>query len=76
MFLLGLGVLIAVPVFKTITHLPPYMGILMGLGLLWLVGDLLHRNKQDDDKQHLTLAHALSRIDMGSITFSSEFCWR
>ena len=69
MFLLGLGVLIAVPVFKTITHLPPYMGILTGLGLLWLVGDLLHRNKQDDDKQHLTLAHALSRIDMGSITF-------
>jgi Na+/H+ antiporter NhaD/arsenite permease-like protein len=56
MFLLGLGVLIAVPVFKTITHLPPYMGILMGLGLLWLVSDLLHRNKHDDDTPNNSLS--------------------
>lgn len=69
MFYLGLGVLVAVPVFKTWTHLPPYMGILLGLGLLWLVGDLVHRDKADDDKDHLTLVRALSRIDMGSITF-------
>ena len=38
MFFLGLGVLLAVPAFKTITHLPPFMGVLFGLGLLWLVG--------------------------------------
>jgi len=69
MFLLGLGVLVAVPVFKTWTHLPPYMGILLGLGVLWLVGDLVHREKEDEDKEHLTLVRALSRIDMGSITF-------
>ena len=69
MFFLGLGVLVAVPAFKTWTGLPPYMGILLGLGLLWLVGDLLHREKDDDDKEHLTLAHALSRIDMSSVTF-------
>ncbi|MBX3668324.1 MAG: sodium:proton antiporter NhaD [Rhodocyclaceae bacterium] len=69
MFFLGLGILIAVPVFKTLTHLPPFMGILFGLGILWLVGDLVHRHKDDDDKQHLTLAHALSRIDMSSIVF-------
>ena len=69
MFFLGLGVLVAVPVFKTLTHLPPYMGILLGLGLLWLVGDLVHREKADEDKEHLTLVRALSRIDMGSITF-------
>jgi Na+/H+ antiporter NhaD/arsenite permease-like protein len=45
------------------------MGILFGLGILWLVGELIHRNKHDDDKQHLTLVHALMRIDMSSIVF-------
>lgn len=69
MFFMGLGILIAVPAFKTATHLPPFMGILFGLGILWLVGDLVHRHKTDEDKQHLTLAHALSRIDMSSIVF-------
>lgn len=69
MFLMGLGVLVLVPAFKTITHLPPFMGILFGLGFLWLVGDLVHRNKDDEEKQHLTLAHALMRIDMSSIVF-------
>jgi Na+/H+ antiporter NhaD/arsenite permease-like protein len=69
MFFLGLGILIAVPVFKTTTHLPPFMGVLLGLGILWLVGDLLHRKKDDAYKNSFTLAHALSRIDMSSITF-------
>ncbi len=69
MFVMGLGVLVAVPVFKTITHLPPFIGILFGLGILWLVGDLVHRHKDDGTKQHLTLAHALSRIDMSSLVF-------
>jgi Na+/H+ antiporter NhaD/arsenite permease-like protein len=45
------------------------MGILFGLGILWLVGDLVHRHKEDEFKQHLTLVHALSRIDMSSIVF-------
>jgi Na+/H+ antiporter NhaD/arsenite permease-like protein len=69
MFFMGIGILVAVPVFKTITHLPPFMGILFGLGILWLVGDLVHRHKEDDYKQHFTLIHALSRIDMSSIVF-------
>ena len=69
MFCLGLGVLVAVPVFKTWTQLPPFMGILLGLGILWLVGDLMHRHKEDDQKEPLTLVSALSRIDMSSITF-------
>ncbi|MEK8030828.1 sodium:proton antiporter NhaD [Ideonella sp. DXS29W] len=69
MFVLGLAVLVAVPAFKTWTHLPPFMGILFGLGILWLVGDMVHRHKPEDDKHHLTLVHALSRIDMGSIVF-------
>jgi Na+/H+ antiporter NhaD/arsenite permease-like protein len=69
MFFMGLGILVSVPVFKTVTHLPPFMGILFGLGILWLVGNLVHRNKADEEKEHLTLVHALTRIDMGSIVF-------
>jgi len=69
MFFMGLGILVMVPVFKTLTHLPPFMGILFGLGLLWLVGNIVHRHKDDDEKQHLTLVHALNSIDMGSIVF-------
>lgn len=69
MFFLGIGILVAVPVFKTATHLPPFMGILFGLGLLWLVGDLIHRHKEEEEKERLSLAHALLRIDMGSLVF-------
>ena len=69
MFFLGLGILVAVPVFKTVTHLPPFMGIMFGLGLLWLAGDIVHRHKDDQSRAPLTLAHALSRIDLGSLVF-------
>ncbi|MCF8197112.1 MAG: sodium:proton antiporter NhaD [Polynucleobacter sp.] len=69
MFYLGLGVLVAVPIFKTLTGLPPFMGILFGLGLLWLVGDLIHYKKDEEERKTLTLVHALSRIDMASIVF-------
>jgi Na+/H+ antiporter NhaD/arsenite permease-like protein len=69
MFYVGIGILCAVPVFKTLTHLPPFMGILFGLGLLWLLGELVHRNKSDEEKQHLTLVAALQRIDMPSLVF-------
>lgn len=69
MFFLGLGILVLVPAFKTVTHLPPFMGILLGLGVLWLVGDIVHKNKVLEQKQHLTLANALMRIDMSSIVF-------
>ncbi|MCE1226972.1 MAG: sodium:proton antiporter NhaD [Geobacteraceae bacterium] len=69
MFCMGIGILISVPVFKTVTHLPPFMGILFGLGILWLVGELIHRSKEDDEKQHLTLVSALMRIDLSSIVF-------
>ena len=69
MFFLGLGVLVSVPAFKAITHLPPFMGVLLGLGLLWLVGDLLHKDKSFESRNHLDLSTALSRIDMSSIIF-------
>jgi Na+/H+ antiporter NhaD/arsenite permease-like protein len=69
MFGVGLGVLLMVPVFKAVTHLPPFLGILFGLGIVWLVGDLLHRNKPWRERERVTIAHALTRIDMGAITF-------
>jgi Na+/H+ antiporter NhaD/arsenite permease-like protein len=69
MFFMGIGCLMAVPVFKAVTHLPPFMGILFGLGILWLAGEILHRRKPEADKQHLTLVHALMRIDMSSVIF-------
>lgn len=69
MFFLGLGILVAVPVFKTLTHLPPFMGVLFGLGLLWAVGDLVHRQEEPLKRQRLTIARALTRIDMSSIIF-------
>ncbi len=68
-FYLGLGILIMVPAFKAVTHLPPFMGILFGLGVLWTVGELIHRDKEEDEKKRLTLVHALTRIDMSSIVF-------
>ena len=69
MFFMGISTLVAVPIFKSVTHLPPFMGILFGLGILWLVGEILHRNKLDEFKEHLTLVAALKRIDMSCIVF-------
>ena len=69
MLTLGLSILVLVPVFKSVTQLPPFLGILFGLGILWMVGDLVHKKKEDDHKHRLTLASALARIDMSSMVF-------
>lgn len=69
MFTLGIATLVSVPIFKSITHLPPFMGILFGLGILWVVGDLIHRDKPYEDRRHVTIANALTRIDMSAIVF-------
>ena len=69
MFFLGMGSLIFVPVFKSFTHLPPYLGILLALGVVWLVGEIVHRHKSDAAKEHFSLAKALKRIDMPSVCF-------
>ncbi|MCY7349352.1 MAG: sodium:proton antiporter, partial [Cytophagaceae bacterium] len=69
MFGLGLGMLLFVPVFKTITHLPPYMGMLLALGVMWVASEILHSGKDDEEKEPLTAAYALTRIDTPSILF-------
>lgn len=68
-FFSGVSILILVPVFKTITHLPPYMGILLGLGLLWLITEILHGGKDDEDKHELSAVYALRKIDTPSVLF-------
>lgn len=68
-FWLGVGCLLFVPVFKTITDLPPYMGILFGLGLLWIVTELIHSNKDEEEKGLLSVNHALRKIDVPSVLF-------
>lgn len=69
MLFLGLGALISVPVFKTVTHLPPYLGMLLGLGVLWIVSEIINPDLDESVKKHYTAAHALSRIDMPSVLF-------
>lgn len=65
----GLGGLIFVPIFKSLTHLPPYVGIMLALGVVWLVSELIHRDETFDKKEMYTAHHALSRIEMSSILF-------
>lgn len=65
----GLGILILVPVFKTVTHLEPYLGMLLGVGILWLITELIHKKKNDEEKHALSVAHALRRIDTPSVLF-------
>lgn len=66
---MGLIALLGVPLFKTYTHLPPYMGILLGLGLMWIVTELMHKNTIETDKGHLMVTSVLRRIDVPSILF-------
>lgn len=68
-FFSGVLILIMVPVFKTVTHLPPFMGILIGLGILWVITEIIHGKKDEDDKQALSVVQALQKIDTPSILF-------
>jgi len=68
-FFTGIGSLIFVPIFKSITHLPPYMGILFGLGILWIITELIHSEKDEADKDNLSVVYAIRKIDMPSILF-------
>ena len=65
----GITVLIFVPVFTNLTHLPPYMGMLLSLGVLWIVTLLIQKNKEADEKNSFSISHALRKIDTPSILF-------
>jgi Na+/H+ antiporter NhaD/arsenite permease-like protein len=65
----GLGFLLFVPAFKTITHLPPFMGMLLALGLMWVITTLIHKRKEPELAQQYTVANALQKVDTPSILF-------
>jgi len=68
-FCLGIGGLLFVPVFKTVTHLPPYMGMLLSLGVLWVVTEILHRSKHHEEKTALSVIGILHKVDVSSVLF-------
>jgi Na+/H+ antiporter NhaD/arsenite permease-like protein len=69
MLAIGLGGMVFVPIFKTLTHLPPYMGMMLVLGCIWVASEMLHSDKDEAERQKYTAAYALSRIDAPSILF-------
>ncbi|OVA02063.1 Citrate transporter-like domain [Macleaya cordata] len=66
-FFVGIGALLFVPVFKAITGLPPYLGMLFGLGVLWILTDAIHYG--ESERQRLKVPQALSRIDTQGALF-------
>ncbi len=69
MLVMGIGGLLFVPVFKTTTHLPPYMGMLFSLGVIWVVGEIIHRNKPMEIKDRLKVVSILQRVDIPTVLF-------
>jgi Na+/H+ antiporter NhaD/arsenite permease-like protein len=69
LLIMGIAALLFVPVFKTVTHLPPYMGMLFGLGVIWLTTEIMHRNKPLEDKRKLTVIGILKKVDVPTIFF-------
>lgn len=70
-FWVGVGGLIFVPIFKSITHVPPFVGILLVLGALWLVTELFYRHQEhgEDSSTQKRITNIISRIDMSTILF-------
>ena len=68
-FFLGVLGLLFVPVFKTITHLPPYVGMIFSLGVLWVTTEVIHRNKNYAEKSQLTVIGVLQKVDTATIFF-------
>ncbi len=68
-FIAGILGLLFVPVFKTVTHLPPFMGIMLSLGVLWLITEIMHGRKLYDEKQKLSVLSVLRKIDTASVLF-------
>ncbi|MBK6392986.1 MAG: sodium:proton antiporter NhaD [Saprospiraceae bacterium] len=71
MLIFGISALVFVPIFKTMTHLPPWMGMMIGLSIVWLVSEYIHPEEDfaEDRRHHYSVKHALSRIELSSILF-------
>lgn len=66
---LGLAGLLSVPIFKAVTHLPPYVGMMLALSILWIVSEIVHSNSHEDVRTSTGLVHVLKRIDMTAVLF-------
>lgn len=67
--ILGVCGLLFVPIFKTVTHLPPYMGMLLSLGVLWTVGEIIHKDKPKEIKDKLKVTAVLRKVDTPTVLF-------
>jgi len=65
----GILGLLFVPIFKTLTHLPPYLGMLIALGALWVLNEFLHRSKEDNHKRALSVTHIIGKVDVPTVLF-------
>ncbi|GAB3885888.1 sodium:proton antiporter NhaD [Spirosoma agri] len=68
-FAAGLTAIVMVPIIKTVTHLPPYMPMLLALGMVWGISEIIHADKDEQDRKRYTAAYALSKVDVPSILF-------
>lgn len=68
-FFTGIAGLMFVPIFKTVTHLPPFMGMMLSLGVLWAVTELMLKNRDEETKKSYSVYRALEKIDMPSVLF-------
>ena len=68
-FFTGIGLLLFVPIFKMVTHLPPFMGMMLAVGILWFVTSIIHFKKTHDERKRYSIAHAIAHIDTPSILF-------
>ncbi|WP_375446235.1 sodium:proton antiporter NhaD [uncultured Fibrella sp.] len=69
MLSIGLGGMLFVPIFKTLTGLPPYMGMMLALGAIWVASEIIHSDKDEAEREPLTPAYALQNIDTPSVLF-------
>ncbi len=67
--ILGIGGLIFVPVFKELTDLPPYMGMLFSLGIIWVATEIIHKKDEEEDRRKFTVVGILKRVDIPTILF-------
>ena len=68
-FIMGVAGLLFVPVFKTVTHLPPFMGMMLSLGVMWVITEIIHRSKNHEDRDQLSVIGVLRKIDSASVLF-------
>jgi Na+/H+ antiporter NhaD/arsenite permease-like protein len=69
MLILGVGFLLFVPVFKTFSHLPPYLGMLFGLSVIWIVTEIMHRRRSKGVRTHLLVSKVLRKVEIPTVLF-------